>query len=237
MTKQGDNHLIETIKSVFVPIHPAGHVFIAIAVVFTLIGFLVEDWLGFICLVITVWMVYFFRDPDRVVPERAGVIVSPADGLIQTITEVAAPEELGLPDELYTRISIFLNVFDVHVNRIPAAGTVEKLHYIPGLYLNASLDKASEDNERQLMTLATNDGPKIGVVQIAGLVARRIICQAVEGQEYKRGERFGIIRFGSRTDLYLPLDTEVLVYEGQRAIGGETVLAQFTVNEHKSIVG
>src|SRR5690606_24194032 len=131
----------------------------------------------------------------------------------------------------FTRISIFLNIFDVHVNRMPVAGKVVKLHYIPGLFLNASLDKASEDNERQLLTIASHDGPKIGLVQIAGLIARRIVCDAEEGEEFKRGERFGIIRFGSRVDIYLPEGCDILVLEGQRAIGGETVLAQFTVNE------
>lgn len=233
MTKQGDNHLIETIKSVFVPIHKVGYPFIAGSVVMTLGLSLLSEGLGAIMLVITVWCVYFFRDPDRVVPDRAGVVVSPADGLVQTIIECQPPAELDLGEGNMRRISIFLNVFDVHVNRMPAAGKVEKLHYIPGLFLNASLDKASEDNERQLITLATPEGPRIGVVQIAGLVARRIVCYAELGQEYKRGERFGIIRFGSRTDVYLPLDTEILVSEGQRAIGGETVLAQFVVHEHK----
>lgn len=232
MTKQGDNHLIETIKAVCVPIHKAGHVFIAISAFITLLFFLVADFLGFAGLVVTCWVIYFFRDPERVVPQRAGLIVSPGDGVVQRITPSDAPAELELGEGNFTRISIFLNVFDVHVNRMPAAGRVQKMHYIPGLYLNASLDKASEDNERQLLTIATNDGPSIGVVQIAGLVARRIICDAEQGREYKRGERFGLIRFGSRVDVYLPEDVEILVSEGQRAVGGETVLAQFTVAEH-----
>lgn len=235
MTKQGDNHLLETIKSVFVPIHKAGHVFIAAFAIATLVGFLIDESIGFILLVLTVWCVYFFRDPDRVVPTRAGLIVSPADGVVQSITDGEAPAELGLGEGNFKRISVFLNVFDVHVNRVPAAGVVEKLHYVPGLFLNAALDKASEDNERQLMTIATHDGPKIGVVQIAGFVARRILCDAAEGQEYARGERFGIIRFGSRVDVYLPEDTEILVDVGQRAIGGETVFAQFTVAEHRQL--
>ena len=233
MSKQGDNHLIETIKSIFVPIHKAGYPFIAGFAIAMLVGYLIADFLGCLLFILTLWCIYFFRDPERVVPDRAGLIVSPGDGLVQKIVDnVDVPAELELGDGHFKRISIFLNVFDVHVNRMPAAGTVEKLHYIPGLFLNANLDKASEDNERQLITLATHDGPKIGVVQIAGLVARRILCDAEQGQEYKRGERFGLIRFGSRVDVYLPEDTQILVSEGQKSVGGETVLAEFTVNEH-----
>lgn len=235
MTQPGDNHLIETIKSVFVPIHKAGYPFIFGFFAVSLLAYLLWCPLGWVGFVLTLWCIYFFRDPERVVPERAGLIVSPGDGMVQKIVENAdVPAELELGDGTFKRISIFLNVFDVHVNRMPTAGTVQSMHYIPGLFLNANLDKASEDNERQLITLATKDGPKIGVVQIAGLVARRILCYAEEGREYKRGERFGLIRFGSRVDVYLPENTDILVSVGQRAVGGETVLAQFTVNEHTS---
>ena len=231
MTEKGDNHLIETIKSVMVPIHPAGYPFIAIFVVVTLFLSFASDFLGFTGVVLTFWCVYFFRNPDRVVPDRPGLIVSPADGMVQKITDTEPPAELELGEGEFIRISIFMNVFNVHVNRMPTAGKVSKLHYIPGLFLNTSLDKASEDNERQLITLDTKDGPRIGVVQVAGLLARRILCQAEEAQEVKRGERFGLIRFGSRLDVYLPKNVEVLATEGQCAVAGETVLAQFTVNE------
>lgn len=228
-----DNHLLETIKAVLVPIHRAGYPFIASFALVSLFLSLLWPFLGFMGLVLTLWCIYFFRDPERMVPTRPGLVVSPGDGVIQQIVEVVPPAELDLGSELHTRISIFLNVFDVHVNRIPAAGKIHKLHYIPGLFVNASLDKASSDNERQLVTIDTHDGVRIGVVQIAGLVARRIICDLHEGQEVKRGERFGLIRFGSRVDVYLPKEVEILALEDQRAIGGETVLAQFTVNEHK----
>lgn len=229
-----DNHLVETIKAVLVPIHRAGYPFIAGFAFVSLLLSLLWSGFAFIGIVLTLWCIYFFRDPERFIPIRPGLVVSPGDGIVQNIVEVVPPEALGLGDTPHTRISIFLNVFDVHVNRIPAAGTVSKLHYIPGLFLNASLDKASEDNERQLVTIDTHDGVKIGVVQIAGLVARRIICELTDGQEVKRGERFGLIRFGSRVDVFLPLETEILALVGQRAVGGETVLAQFTVNEHKA---
>jgi phosphatidylserine decarboxylase len=229
-----DNHLLETIKAVLVPIHRAGYPFIAGFAIVSLLLSLIWEGFGFVGLVLTLWCVYFFRDPERFVPTRAGLVVSPGDGVVQMIVDVVPPEALGLGNEIHTRISIFLNVFDVHVNRIPAAGKVSKLTYIPGLFLNASLDKASEDNERQLVTIDTYDGAKIGVVQIAGLVARRILCDLKDGQEVKRGERFGLIRFGSRVDVYLPKDTEILALVGQRAVGGETVLAQFTINEHKA---
>lgn len=222
-----DNHLLETIKSVMVPIHKEGYLFIAIFVAGTLILAQFGEFAGAVGVVLTLWCIYFFRDPERTIPARPGLIVSPGDGVVQRIVDAIPPRELKMSDDTHIRISIFLNVFDVHVNRMPTAGKVAHAHYIPGLFLNASLDKASEDNERQLITLETHDGPTIGVVQIAGLVARRIVCDAKEGMEYKRGERFGIIRFGSRVDVYLPQTVEILVSEGQRSVGGETVLAQF----------
>lgn len=224
-----DNHLLETIKACIVPIHRAGYPFIAAFAFASLLLSLLWVGFGLIGLVITLWCIYFFRDPERFVPTRAGLVVSPGDGVVQMITELVPPAELQLGDTPHTRISIFLNVFDVHVNRVPAAGKISAMHYIPGLFLNASLDKASVDNERQMVTIDTHDGAKIGVVQIAGLVARRIICDLKEGQEVKRGERFGLIRFGSRVDVYVPLSTEILVMVGQRAVGGETVLGQFKV--------
>lgn len=222
-----DHNVLETIKrTMLVPIHRAGWPFIAGFAIGALVLGMIWEPLGWIGLILTAWCVYFFRDPERVIPSRPGLVVSPGDGLVQMIRTVIPPAELELGAQEHTRISIFLNVFDVHVNRSPVAATVRKLHYHPGLFLNASLDKASEDNERQLVSLEMQDGTRIGVVQIAGLVARRILCDLKEGQQIAAGERFGIIRFGSRVDVYLPQSAEVLVLEGQRSVGGETVLAQ-----------
>lgn len=220
-----DNHLLETIKSIFVPIHPAGWMFIAIFAVVSLGLSIIWSVFGWLGLIATAWCVYFFRDPDRVTPLREGLIVSPADGVVQKIVKCVPPAELELGVAERVRISIFLNVFDVHVNRIPIEGSISKMHYHAGKFLNAALDKASEDNERQSIKLTTPDGLTVGLVQIAGLVARRILCDLKENQSVKTGERFGIIRFGSRTDIYLPPDVSPLVIEGQRAVGGETVLA------------
>lgn len=184
--------------------------------------------LGAIGLVCTVWCYYFFRDPERVTPEIKDVVVSPADGIVQMITKVKAPEELDMGDEEFTRVSVFMSVFNVHVNRAPAEGTIGKAVYVPGKFLNASLDKASKDNERQLLTIKTAGGREIVVVQIAGLVARRILCFAKPGDKYKAGERFGLIRFGSRLDVYLPAGVEPLVCVGQTMVAGETVMANLS---------
>lgn len=229
--KSQDNHLCESIKSIFVPIHPAGWIFIAIFAVVSLVLALISSFLGWLGLIATVWCVYFFRNPERVTPIREGLIVSPGDGVIQTITKVVPPAELELGDTERTRISIFLNVFDVHVNRIPITGSVSKLHYQPGKFFNASLDKASEENERNLIKITTPEENTVGVVQIAGLVARRILCDLTDGQSVKTGECFGIIRFGSRVDVYLPPDVASLAIVGQRAVGGETILADLKSNE------
>lgn len=234
MNKQ-DNHLLETIKSIFVPIHPAGWMFIAIFAVVSLILALMSSTLGWLGLIATVWCVYFFRNPQRVSPIREGLVVSPADGVVQTITKVTPPAELELGEGERTRISIFLNVFDVHVNRIPIAGSISKLHYFAGKFFNAALDKASEENERQNIKITTPEGISIGVVQIAGLVARRILCDLAEGQSVKTGETFGIIRFGSRVDVYLPPDVVPMVMVGQRMVGGETVLADMKSNEAERV--
>ena len=184
--------------------------------------------LGVIALVCTVWCYYFFRDPERVTPEIEDVVVSPADGIVQMITKVKAPEELDMGDEEFTRVSVFMSVFNVHVNRAPAEGTIGKAVYVPGKFLNASLDKASKDNERQLLTIKTAGGREIVVVQIAGLIARRILCFAKPGDKYKAGERFGLIRFGSRLDVYLPAGVEPLVCVGQTMVAGETVMANLS---------
>lgn len=186
--------------------------------------------LGWIGLVLTVWCFYFFRDPERVTPDKPDLVVSPADGTIQMITKVKAPEELGLGDAKFTRVSVFMSVFNVHVNRAPAEGKILKSVYVPGKFLNATLDKASKDNERQILAMKTKGGKTLCFVQIAGLVARRILCEVTEGMEYKAGERFGLIRFGSRLDVYLPEGVEPQVCLGQTMVAGETVIADLGSN-------
>ncbi len=218
-------------NSIAFRLHPEGWPFVAGgAVASLLLGWLWAP-LGWLGLVVTLWMVYFFRDPERVTPTRPGLIVSPADGLVQMIVPAVPPPELGMDSAPLTRISIFLNIFDVHVNRVPADGTVAALDYRPGLFLNAALDKASEDNERMAVRLKLEDGREVAFVQIAGLIARRIKCTLTQGQSVRAGERYGLIRFGSRVDVYLPPNTAPLVVVGQRAIGGETVLADLVSGE------
>ncbi len=212
-------------------IHKEGYIFI---VCFALVTFLLASFssiLGWISFVATIWCMYFFRNPNRFTPVNDDLIISPADGVIQKITEALPPSELGLGDGEMLRISIFLNIFNVHVNRIPASGKILSLHYNPGKFFNASLDKASVYNERQSVLMETNTGRKIAFVQIAGLVARRIVCDLEDGIEVKVGERYGIIRFGSRVDVYLPIKTSLCVAEGQTSIGGETILADFRVKK------
>ena len=183
-------------------------------------------WLFWPLFVLTLWSIYVFRDPPRGVPQDDGILVAPADGLVQMVTEAVPPAELGLGDQPLTRVSIFLSVFDVHINRTPCAGTIDVVAYRPGIFLNAAADKASEDNERMAITLKRTDGRTIAFVQIAGWVARRIVCYVKPGQSMQAGERFGHIRFGSRTDLYLPAGARLLVSPGQRMIGGETVMVE-----------
>jgi phosphatidylserine decarboxylase len=206
-------------------LHPDGWPYIAIAVALNALLFVLAGWFGLLLVPVTVWCIAFFRDPERTAPEGEGLIVSPADGVMLPVVEAAPPAELGMGAELRTRLSIFMNVFNVHVNRVPAAGTVTGLAYHPGKFINASFDKASEDNERMAVRLKLADGPEIAVVQIAGLVARRIRCDLRQGEQVRRGARFGIIRFGSRLDVYLPAGTEVAVKRGQTVKAGETVLA------------
>lgn len=208
------------------PMHPEGRRFVAIFAAVTLLLFLVVDEVGWIGVGLTVWCYYFFRDPERVTPARPGVIVSPADGIVSLIEPVAPPAELGLPDTPLTRVSVFMSVFDCHVNRAPVAGTVQAVAYRPGKFLNASLDKASADNERNGVVIEMADGRVLPVVQIAGLVARRIVCFVERGKTLSRGERFGLIRFGSRLDVYLPEGVVPQVRVGQTMIAGETVLAE-----------
>lgn len=217
---------MDTIRSVLVPIHREGWKFIAIFAIVTLLLFWIATPLGWLGVILTCWCAYFFRDPARMTPTREGLLISPADGVVQMIERAVPPEELGMGSDARTRISVFMNVFDVHVNRVPIDGVVTALAYRPGKFLNAALDKASIDNERQSMRLKLTNGKEIAVVQIAGLVARRILCEAREGETYKAGERFGLIRFGSRVDVYLDDGMVPLVVTGQRCIAGETVIAE-----------
>jgi phosphatidylserine decarboxylase len=213
----------------FIPILEDGWRFIAIFAGLAFLGALTGlAWLFWPLLLLMFWSIYFFRDPPRGVPQEEGLLIAPADGLVQMVTQSAPPAELGLGDQPLTRVSIFLSVFDVHINRAPCAGTVEVVAYRPGKFLNAAADKASDENERMAIALRRADGNLIGFVQIAGWVARRIVCYVKPGQAIVAGERFGHIRFGSRTDLYLPSGARLLVAPGQRMIGGETVMAELT---------
>ena len=221
--------IIDSIRKSLVPIHPEGYVFIA---GFAVAAF-VLDWfsptLGWLGLIATAWCVYFFRDPKRVTPLREGLVISPADGVVSAIGFFAPPPELGLGAEPMQRVSVFMSVFDVHVNRAPITGRISKIAYKPGLFLSADLDKASEDNERNSLVIDTPAG-RFGVVQIAGLVARRIVCFVREGENLGVGDRFGLIRFGSRVDVYLPASAKPMVAVGARAVGGETVLADLNAS-------
>lgn len=224
--------IAKSISGVLVPVHPEGYKFIAAFVAVTAMLFWfhagVLAWVG---VVLTAWCAYFFRNPERTTPLREGLVISPADGRISSIIETVPPVELDLPREPVTRISVFMNVFDVHVNRSPIDGSISRIAYVPGLFINADLDKASLDNERQALTLERPNGQRLGVVQIAGLVARRIVKFVNEGEYLSAGQRFGLIRFGSRVDVYLPPGARALVCIGQRAIAGETVLADLNSSE------
>jgi len=213
------------------PMHREGIRFVAIFAAITLVLFWLWTPLGWLGLGLTIWCYYFFRDPKRTTPTRQGLVVSPADGIISLIEPAIPPAELGMADTPLTRVSVFMNVFNVHVNRAPVAGEVQAIAYRPGKFLNASLDKASVDNERNSLCIRMDDGRQVAVVQIAGLVARRIVCFVNEGRALKTGERFGLIRFGSRLDVYLPEGVEPMVCLGQTMVAGETVLADFAATE------
>lgn len=216
--------IFNSVRETLAPIHKEGYPFIIAGVVASLaLGWLWEP-LGWIGALITLWICYFFRDPVRVTPQDPELVISPADGRISSIVEVVPPPELALGSEKMLRISVFMNVFDVHVNRAPVAGRIKRIAYTPGLFLNADLDKASEDNERSAMVIETTGGD-VGVVQIAGLVARRIVSFVKEGDQLAAGERYGLIRFGSRVDVFLPPGVAPAVGLNQRAVAGETVLA------------
>lgn len=223
--------MFDTIRSALAPIHRAGWPFVAAGAAATVLGFLFFAPLGWVLAIVTGWIAYFFRDPDRVTPVRPGLVISPADGRVQMITEAAPPSELGMGDALRPRVSVFLNVFDVHVNRLPVDGQVIAAHYRAGTFVNASLDKASLDNERMSLAIMLPDGRDVAVVQIAGLVARRIICDIGPGATARAGARYGLIRFGSRVDVYLPQGVAPLVAIGQRVIAGESVLADLAGGE------
>ena len=218
--------IANSIRAQIPPIHPEGYPFIGGFALASLVLFLLWTPLGWIGTLLTVWCALFFRDPVRVTPVREGIVVSPADGRVSMIAQVLPPAELGLGDKPLTRISVFMSVFNCHVNRSPVAGRIDRIAYRPGTFINAELDKASEDNERNSLVISTASG-RIGVVQIAGLVARRIVSFVREGQSIGAGERFGLIRFGSRVDIWLPPHTEVLVHRGQMVKGGESILAKW----------
>ncbi len=211
--------------NIFPKLHKEGYKFLAISIIITFIVWLFSNFLTFIMLLITVWVYYFFRDPDRVIINDNSYLVSPADGLVTDISEINGPEELGLENNKYTRISIFMNVFNCHVNRTPIEGKVEEIFYKPGKFFNASLDKASKENERNYYKILSNKGEEIIIVQIAGLIARRIICEVSKDQNLKQGDRIGMIRFGSRVDLFIK-NKKILTKIGQNVVAGESLLAK-----------
>ena len=212
------------IDIIFPKVHREGHKFLVIAAAVTFILLLISNFLGLIGFVLTVWVFYFFRDPDRFPINDENYLISPADGVVSQIIETNGPKELGLQEKKFTRVSIFMNVFNCHVNRVPSSGKISQIFYKPGKYLNASLDKASEDNERNYVKLKNSNGEELILVQIAGLIARRIVCEIKENEEIKQGERFGMIRFGSRVDLYFK-NKKVLVKLGQHVVAGESLIA------------
>ena len=212
-------------EKIFPKVHPEGYKFLIISSIITLIVLSISSFFGFIFIVITIWVYYFFRDPERVVIEDQNYLTSPADGRISSISEVKGPVELGLDSQQFTRVSIFMNVFDCHVNRSPSNGEIEEIFYKPGKFLNASLDKASEENERNYFKIKDDTNENIVVVQIAGLIARRIVTQVQKTQKIKQGERLGIIRFGSRVDIYFS-QRNTLVKVGQNVIAGESLIAK-----------
>jgi phosphatidylserine decarboxylase len=223
--------ITDSIRAQIPPIHREGYPFIGGFALASLILFWLWTPLGWIGTALTIWCALFFRDPVRVTPIREGIVVAPADGRVSLIMQALPPAELGLGDRPLPRISIFMNVFNCHVNRAPVAGRIDRIAYRPGKFINAELDKASEDNERNSLVISTQNYGRIGVIQIAGLVARRIVSFVREGQQIGAGERFGLIRFGSRLDVYLPEGTRALVSEGQTAVAGETILADFRLED------
>jgi len=213
------------IDILFPKLHKEGYRFLAIAGVATFILLLISNILGIFGLIVTIWVFYFFRDPERISINDESYLISPADGVISQIIEVNGPAELGLENKKFTRVSIFMNIFDCHVNRVPASGEISKIFYKPGKFINATLDKASDENERNFVKMKNSSGDELIIVQIAGLIARRIVCEINEGDSIKQGNKFGIIRFGSRVDLYFT-NYELMVKKNQRTIAGETIMAR-----------
>ena len=213
------------IDILFPKLHREGYRFLAIAAVTTFILLLFSNFFGIISFIITVWIYYFFRDPERFSINDDKYLLSPADGVISKITEVEGPAEVGLENKKFTRVSVFMNVFDCHVNRVPCSGKIDQIYYKPGKYINASLDKASEENERNYVKIKNTNGEELVLVQIAGLIARRIVCEIKENEEIKQGNKFGMIRFGSRVDLYFE-NYQLMVKENQKTIAGETIIAR-----------
>ena len=215
------------IDFLFPKLHKEGYRFLAIAAVITFVLLLISKFLGSVAFIITVWIYYFFRDPERFSIKNDNYLISPADGIVSQIVEVNGPADLGMDEKKFTRVSIFMNVFNCHVNRSPISGKVTQILYRAGKYLNASLDKASEDNEKNYVKIKNSQGDEIVLVQIAGLIARRIVCEVKENDEIQQGEKFGIIRFGSRVDLYFN-NHEIMVKKNQKTISGETLIAKKT---------
>jgi len=211
---------------IFPPLHREGYRMLAIAVIITMLLILINKILGVIGFVLTVWVYYFFRDPERYPINDDSFLVSPADGVISLIVNVRGPRELNMENKEFQRVSVFMNVFNCHVNRVPLSGKIDEIFYKPGKFIDASLDKASEDNERNLIKYSNNSGKTFAIVQIAGLVARRIVCEVKEGQNLNQGDRIGIIRFGSRVDLYFDNDYKLLAKQGQTVVAGESLLAK-----------
>jgi phosphatidylserine decarboxylase len=227
-------NMLDSIRRQITPIHPEGYIFIIAFGVAALVLNWIWTPLGWLGLFATLWCAYFFRDPKRVTPMRAGLVVSPADGIVSSIGFFSPPPELGLGAAPMQRVSVFMSVFDCHVNRAPVSGRITTIAYKPGLFLNADLDKASEDNERNGLVIDAAQG-RFGVVQIAGLIARRIVCFVREQESIGTGDRFGLIRFGSRVDVYMPEGARVLVAIGSKAVAGETVLADFSTDSLPSL--
>jgi len=213
------------IDFLFPKLHKEGYRFLAIAAVITFILLLISNFLGLVSFILTVWVYYFFRDPERFPINDENYLLSPADGIISQIIETNGPSELGLENKKYTRVSIFMNVFNCHVNRVPYSGKITQILHKPGKYINASLDKASEDNERNYVKMTNSNGDELILVQIAGLIARRIVCEVKENEETKQGDKFGMIRFGSRVDLYFG-NYQIMVRQNQQTTGGETIIAK-----------
>lgn len=223
---------LPSMSDLLVPVHRDGHKFIAIGLIVALVMFaLISNTLGWLALVATLWLMFFFRDPDRVTPVREGLVVAPADGTIVGVDQVSPPQELGFGPEERTRISIHISLWDVHVNRAPVSGRVLRSRYVPGSFANPKVEIAGEENERRVLVIATEDAKEVGVVQIAGVLSRRIVTYAGEGDTLAVGQRFGLIRFGSRCDVYLPERHPAFVAAGQRAVAGETVLADLASDE------